>query len=54
MGAKIGSNIAVVAIFEVISVKKFTAAITTNKMMNNEKPLSWVKFSAIQLANPLD
>ena len=34
--------------------KKFTAVITTNKMMNNEKPLSWVKFSAIQLANPLD
>ena len=40
VGANIGRSMAVVAKLDVISVKKFTAVITTSRIINSEEPLS--------------
>ena len=53
MGARIGSNMAVVARFEVISVKKLTAAINMNTSKNIDSPCREVICPPIQLASPV-
>lgn len=53
MGARTGSNIAVVAKFEVISVKKLTAAINTNINTIMDSPDKDVIWLPIHTARPL-
>ena len=52
-GARIGKIMAVVARLEVISVKKFTAAINTNNKTKRDAPSNKVICPPIHSANPL-
>src|SRR5690554_2252743 len=53
IGARMGRIIDVVAVLEVISVRKLINKRTTSKRMTKETPLKTVTCPAIQLARPL-